>query len=254
MESDGSKRDLSIEERMELREELIGHRVKRALEFQTPVGPAYRRGRTGEDATQKNFGYRPVQRRLLSLRERRAMPYGWITDNARMVHGHVRYGGPDQFAREIATRHRRDFWSESDVQVEAWLEKDTLAGVLYPAVVEEFGLNLFVTRGFSSVTYLQEAAEALRADGRPAFVYVLTDFDPSGLSKAPTVGRELVRRANPVRVEVERLAVTREQIELHGLPTRPTKMTDARARLFMEEHGTGSVELDAVRPKVLEMA
>jgi hypothetical protein len=128
----------------------------------------------------ETHGYRPVQRRLLSLREGRAMPYGWITDNARLVHGYDRYGGPDQYAREIATRYRRDYWSESDVQVEVWLEKDALAGVLYPAVVEEFGLNLFVTRGFSSVTYLQKAAEALRADGRPAFVYVLTGFDPSG--------------------------------------------------------------------------
>src|SRR5215213_10147648 len=36
----------------------------------------------------ETHGYRLVQRSLLSLRERRTMPYGWITDNARMVHGH----------------------------------------------------------------------------------------------------------------------------------------------------------------------
>jgi hypothetical protein len=165
-----------------------------------------------------------------------------------MVHGYVRYGGVDHFAREIATRYRRDYWAESDVQVEVWLEKDALAGVLYPTVVEEYGLDLFVTRGFSSVTYLQEAAESITADGRPAFVYVLTDFDPSGISIARTVERELVQRASPVRVEVERLAVTREQIAHYHLPTRPTKTTDARARAFMREHGTGSVELDALPP------
>jgi hypothetical protein len=91
----------------------------------------------------------------------------------------------------------------------------------------------------------------MRHDGRPTFVYVLTDFDPLGLSIAETVERELVQRSWPTEVEVERLAVTRGQIDLYGLPTRPTKATDARARRFEREHGTGSVELDALPPDVL---
>jgi len=60
-----------------------------------------------------------------------------------------------------------------------------------------------------------------------------------------------VRRSHPVEVRVERLAVNRSQIDEHGLPTRPTKQTDSRARAFMREHGTGSVELDALPPATL---
>src|SRR5262249_13114557 len=44
-----------------------------------------------------------------------------------------------------------------------------------------------------------------------------------------------------------RLAVTETQIRDMGLPTRPTKQSDSRARGF---HG-GSVEVDAVPPSVL---
>ena len=52
-------------------------------------------------------------------------------------------------------------------------------------------------------------------------------------------------------VDVERLAVSREQIDEYGLPTRPTKTTDTRSRAFMAQYGTGSVELDAIPPDVL---
>lgn len=196
-------------------------------------------------------GYKLVQRRLVRLRERGDVPYGWITDNVRIVRGHNRYGGPDDYARVAAEFYRRDYWADSPVNVEVWLEKDALAGVLVPAVVEECGLDLHVTRGYASVSYLQSAADFIKRDGRPTHVYLLTDFDPSGLGIADTVAAELVRRSRPVEVLVERLAVDRAQIDEWNLPTRPTKATDSRARKFTREHGTGSVELDAIPPATL---
>jgi hypothetical protein len=196
-------------------------------------------------------GYKLVQRRLVKLREDRRIPYGWITDNVRIVRGHDRYGGPEDYARVAAEFYRRDYWSDSPVNVEVWLEKDALAGVLVPTVVEECGLDLHVTRGYASVSYLESAAGFIRRDGRPTHVYLLTDFDPSGLGIADTVAAELIRRSHPTEVRVERLAVNRRQIDDYRLPTRPTKTTDSRARKFVREHGTGSVELDAIPPAVL---
>ena len=40
-------------------------------------------------------GYKLVQRRLVKLRECGEIPYGWITDNVRVVRGYNRYGSPD---------------------------------------------------------------------------------------------------------------------------------------------------------------
>jgi len=62
---------------------------------------------------------------------------------------------------------------------------------------------------------------------------------------------ELVRRSSPVEVRVRRLAVTREQINEWNLPTRPTKTKDSRYQKFVSEHGTDSVELDAIPPAAL---
>lgn len=196
-------------------------------------------------------GYRVVQRRLVALRAAGLIPYGWITDNARMVRRLNRWQDPEHFAGQVASFYRRDYWAHSDVRVEVWLEKDALAGVLYPVVVTEWGLELFVTRGFASVSYLEAAAEDTREDGRPTFVYVLTDLDPSGVDIARKIAEELPQRAPQVEVTVSRLAVTLEQVEAMNLPTRPTKQTDTRAKKFEARYGTGSVELDAIPPEQL---
>jgi hypothetical protein len=196
-------------------------------------------------------GYRVVQRRLVALRGSGDIPYGYIVDGTRYVHGHVRYYDLDEFTTYAAGLYRKDYWATSEVNVEVWLEKDALKGVLLPTVVNECGLGLHVTRGFASITYLQEAAEQIEADGRPTYVYALTDFDPSGVVIAEKVEEELTARAPFSAITVERLAVNREQIERWSLPTRPTKTSDTRARRFRQAHGTDSVELDAIPPDEL---
>jgi hypothetical protein len=196
-------------------------------------------------------GYRVVQRRLVALRESGDIPHGDIVDGTRYVHGHRRYHDLDEFTTYAAGLYRKDYWSTSEVNVEVWLEKDALKGVLVPTVVNECGLGLHVTRGFASITYLQEAAEDIERDERPTYVYVLTDFDPSGVSIAEKVEEELMARAPESDITVERLAVDREQIGQWNLPTRPTKASDTRAARFRRVHGTDSVELDAIPPDEL---
>lgn len=196
-------------------------------------------------------GYRVVQRRLVVLRESEAIPYGSIAEGTRYVHGHRRYHDLDEFTTYAAGLYRKDYWSTSEVNVEVWLEKDALKGVLVPTVVDECGLGLHVTRGFASITYLQEAAEDIERDVRPTHVYILTDFDPSGVSIAEKVEEELMARAPYSEITAERLAVDREQIDRWNLPTRPTKASDTRAAKFRRIHGTDSVELDAIPPDEL---
>jgi hypothetical protein len=200
----------------------------------------------------ENEGYRPVQRELLKMRREGVVPWGWITDGSRTVFGHRRYGNLDSYARQVASNYRKDYWYGSDEYVEVWMEKDALRGVIAPVVIGEFGLNLFVSKGQSSATYLYEAAEDMIFDGRPTHVYVLSDFDPGGFRIFDRIDRELKDFVgDAVELHVERIAVTPEQIERHQLPTRPVKDKDPQRAKFEREHGTDCVELDAMTPEVL---
>jgi hypothetical protein len=205
-------------------------------------------------------GYGIVQRRLVTLRKAKLIPYSWITDGTRWRTGYTRYDGLGDFMDEAASLFRRDYWKNSDVHVEVWLEKDALAGVIFPVVVEEWGLDLMVNRGFASITYLYEAGRFLDHLGKKTEILLLTDFDPSGKCAARKVEDGLQEHAPSVDIHVHDLAVKLEQIRRWKLPTRPTKVRtrtgtpNTHYRSFEEAYGERakqSVELDAIRPDVL---
>jgi hypothetical protein len=197
-------------------------------------------------------GYRPVQRGLLKMRRDGAIPWGWITDGSRSVYGGNRYGTLGSYAQQVAANYRKDYWHDSREFVEIWMEKEALRGVISPVVIGEFGLNLYVTKGQPSATYLYEAAEDIIADGRPTHVYVLSDFDPGGFRIFDRVRHELLEFVGgQAPLTVSRIAVTHEQIETMSLPTRPGKQKDPQRHKFEREHGVGCVELDAIPPDTL---
>lgn len=197
-------------------------------------------------------GYRPVQRRLVALRENGTIPYGDITDNIRYVHGETRYGDVGEFLQDAQGLYRRDYWRRSKVRVEVWIEKDALASVISPIVIEKWGLSLHVARGFSSISYLHQAAEEIANDGRETFVFVLTDLDPSGVGIAHDIEAKLTAMIQGrAKLHVERLAVEPQQVIDWKLPTRPTKRSDTRAAKFIAKYGAESVELDAIEPNML---
>jgi hypothetical protein len=103
------------------------------------------------------------------------------------------------------------------------------------------------TRGYSSLTFLANAAEEITEIGKPTYIYHLGDYDPSGQDAARKIEEELRQLAPDAEIHFERLAVTPWQIEAWDLPSRPTKQTDTRAKGFAAE----SVELDSIPPETL---
>jgi hypothetical protein len=237
------------------REEIrvLDEALYRLAERHQPItvrGLFYRAVAAGLVPKDETLGYDVVQRRFVDLRRGGVVPYAWIADGARTVYRYDRYASSNDFLRGVARLYRMDYQAYLPERVEVWIEKDAMSGVLWP-ITDEFGINLYVTRGFPSLTYLENAAQFMREDGRPTRVYVLTDFDPSGLSIADRIERELPARAAPVSVHLMRLAVTADQIRGYRLPTRPTKRADPRAPAFLRDHGNECVELDAFEPNHL---
>lgn len=197
-------------------------------------------------------GYRPVQRELLKMRREGIIPWGYITDGSRTVYGANRYRNLDSYAQQVARNYRRDYWGDSSEYVEIWLEKEALRGVISPVVIDEFGLDLYVTKGQPSATYLYEAAEDIAMDRRPTYVYVLSDFDPGGLRIFDRIKQELTDFVgDAAQLHIRRLALNPYQVRLYDLPTRPGKERDPQAAEFARRFGGGCVELDAIPPNTL---
>ena len=184
---------------------------------------------------------RTVIRLLVEMRESGIIPFHWIADNTRWMRKPATHVGLDACLKATAEFYRRDLWEAMPVYVEIWCEKDALAGVLLEET-KTYDVPLMVARGYSSISFLHSAAEAIEAKEKPAHIYHFGDLDPSGVDAARDIEAKLRRYAPDAEIHFERVAVTREQAEAWNLPTRPTKTTDTRAAKFKGE----SVELDAI--------
>jgi hypothetical protein len=190
--------------------------------------------------------YKTTVCRLLALMRREgALPFGWIADNTRWMRKPRTYSSIEDALKRTAEFYRRALWDEQKAYVEVWLEKDALAGVLYP-ITAEWDVPLMVTRGYPSLSFLYAAAQHIRETDKQTFIYYLGDHDPIGVNIPELVERELREMAD-ADITFERLAVNPEQIHSFNLQTRPTKTTDSRAKSFKGE----SVEVDAIPPATL---
>lgn len=197
-------------------------------------------------------GYNLIQRELLKMRRAGDLPYGWIEDNVRTCYGGNRYSDTQEFLLHAASySYRLDYWQNEPINVEVWCESDSIAGTLRNTVTERYGLRLYVARGFSSETYLYNAGENIKDDERETYIYILSDFDPSGVSLAKDIAKKLTAFAYPVPIHVNRIALSGEQVNELNLPTHPLKKSDKRAKHFRLEHGDKACELEAVPPNTL---
>ncbi len=188
-------------------------------------------------------GYAKVQTDLVVMRKDGMLPYDWIADNTRWQRKLETFSSVEQALQDTARFYRKALWADADAYVEVWLEKDALAGVVYP-VTELYDVPLMVARGYASLSFLHSAAEHINILDVPAYIYHLGDFDPSGVNAGEKIEETLRELAPDAEIHFERLAVTPEQIAAWDLPTRPTKTSDTRSKGF----GDISVELDAIEP------
>ena len=194
-------------------------------------------------------GYNLIQRRLLAMRRNGELPYGWIEDNTRSFYGRKRYRNLEEFGIEASRGlYALDYWADNPVNVEVWCESDSIAGTLRHTVTQEWGLRLHVARGFSSETYVYNAGEEIKEDRRETFIYILSDFDPSGITLAEDIAGKLTAFADPVPVTVKRIALSGEQVSHWRLPTHPLKKSDKRAKTFRRIYGDEACELEAIAP------
>lgn len=189
-----------------------------------------------------------VCRLLLRLRRDGRIPYYWIVDGTRIRRQGMAYRDLDHALRGIHASYRRDLWLTQPDYVEVWCEKDTLSGQLFE-VTNDYCVPLMVARGFSSETFLWSAAEEIVEIGKPTFIYHFGDLDPSGVAAAHAIRDRLVDMVDgAVPIEFTRVAVTEDQVVELGLPTRPTKRSDSRAKNWTGD----SVEVDAIPTRVLQ--
>jgi hypothetical protein len=177
-----------------------------------------------------------------TARARRSRTFPRLVDRTRRVERLRAFDSPDEASEWLREQYRRPRTEGQEHNVYLAVEKDALAGLLWDWF-GELGVGIVAVRGYSSESLCELIADEAAEDGRPTMMLYAGDFDPTG----EDIPRDLAERLN--RVRVERIALTREQVEHFDLPPQPGKRSDSRSARFELEHGRlVQVELDALAP------
>ena len=139
-----------------------------------------------------------------------------------------------------------DRWANQPYSVEVWVEKKALLGV-FDHTCSTLRVGLFACKGYPSLTALYEASERFSWTDKDTVILYFGDHDPSGDDIPRSIEENLSRMG--CNVEIIRCALSKEQVIEFGLPPAPTKRSDSRSKNW---DGLGQVELDAVKPDILQ--
>ncbi|MEQ8171580.1 MAG: hypothetical protein ABRQ38_22010 [Candidatus Eremiobacterota bacterium] len=181
-----------------------------------------------------------------------------IEDRVRAYHDLSGWHDSDKFIeaslRSFLKGYRRDLLQSQKKYLEIWIEKDALS-TIFTRVAGDYTVPVVVCRGFSSVSFLNEFKGRLKRlkQKEPLMLY-FGDFDPSGVEMLEAMKITLKDELGVNGITFKRIALLKNDIIKYRLPHNPDalKKTDTRAKKHIEAYGELAVELDALRPDILE--
>jgi len=142
-------------------------------------------------------------------------------------------------------------WDGQDNRVIVAIEKEAIMGAVQN-VLRGMDVEIFPLKGYTSTTFMRQiAASAKRlTDFGDVKLVIITDYDPSGEDMVRDLQKRL-RDDYGVKLEAEKVLVTKEQIMTYDLPAIPDDAAevaklkrDPRFKNFAD--GVYRVELDAM--------
>lgn len=181
-----------------------------------------------------------------------------IEDRVRAFHDLTGWENSENFIqahlRNFLRGYTRNLLQTQDKYIEIWIEKDALSSI-FTRVAEPYTVPVVVCRGFSSVSFLNDFRVRLNNyEDRISLMLYFGDLDPSGVEMLTAMKTTLMEELGVNEIEFKRVALLKDDIYTYHLPHNPDalKRTDTRAKKHLETYGNLAVELDALRPDILE--
>ena len=258
--------------------ELLGHAERIAAQYAA----------AGYELTLRGLYYRLVAGAILeenSMKAYNALIYtltkgrmaglfdwSYVTDNERYERRNSHWTSPESIIDSAAAGYAIDKWEGQPRRVVVWVEKNALSNVV-GRVCDAEDVPWLACKGYMSVSEMWDASRRIGrwlSDGTAVTMLHLGDHDPSGIDMTRDIrdrlstflhtdyGRYMADSRSPddrPTFEVQRIALTMDQVQTHNPPPNPAKLTDSRAHGddgYVARFGYESWELDALPPETLD--
>ena len=187
-----------------------------------------------------------------------------IEDRGRVAHRHSEWDNVKDFMGDVVHAFRLPRWSDQECYVELFTEKQAVESVLSP-LADKYHIHFGYNKGYSSAAMMYELSKRIVEqiyEGKKVKLLYAGDHDASGLDMIRDINERVVEfllkgdDAFDVSTvdelfEIIPLALNMDQIRQYNPPPNPAKISDPRAKWYIEKYGNSSWELDALRPEVL---
>jgi len=196
-----------------------------------------------------------------------------IEDRGRTQERHAEWNNVKDLVDSAVASYRLPRWKDQDYYVELYCEKQAMESVLKP-IADKYHLYFGCNKGYSSASAMYELGKRLLentgAEGdtdsgryertkepKEAIILYLGDHDSSGLDMIRDITERIDEFFHMGETDYDReftvvpVALTTEQVRQYNPPPNPAKMTDPRAKSYVNKYGNNSWELDALNPKIL---
>lgn len=146
-----------------------------------------------------------------------------------------------------------DPWVNQSSYVEIWVEKQALESTIArPA--QKLHTPYMACKGYLSASEAWRASlrfkSAIERGKRPILIH-LGDHDPSGIDMTRDNNDRLAEFIGSAAIDVRRVALNMDQVELYCPPPNPAKEDDSRYPKYKTEFGEESWELDALKQNTI---
>ena len=194
--------------------------------------------------------YQKLSNALVFARQQGIINWQWIEDRTRQPREVNMWSDLNDFFETVKKAYRRDVWETQDNYIVVWVEKDALSGI-FQKITSKYGVTLVVGRGYNSWSLKKELADMFeRYEPKEPVVLYFGDFDPSG----EDIYRDIEESFRFFQISlktIEKVSLTKEDIEKYNLPPDFAKKSDTRSKKFIAKNGDIAVELDALPADVL---
>lgn len=204
---------------------------------------------------------------LVKARRAQLIPfYSLRDDGANAQGGSFGYDDPGDFwkhLQESGESYSRFTRLDQPVYVELWSEGNSPVPMLAKAA-RRFGVKVTGTGGFPGVTlthnFARRVVQRWKDEDQPTVWMHMGDYDPSGESIYDSMSEDIFGFvAGDLGYETakeaflpERIGLTWEQVEEHGIETAPPKKSDGRSAKWEDEGRFDSAQLEAVPAAMLK--
>lgn len=202
--------------------------------------------------------YRKVKNLMINARKHGRVPPTTFSYDYKFVDEEV-YGDIDKYIEQVVSSYRIPRTYKQPNYIEIWVEREPLK-VYLDSLVSEYDIPVHVTGGYSSFSFVFEAATRIKAaaerNGSPRILY-LSDFSSASLNMFDSLSSELSSHLDLTKDEISaimlRVCVEPEHIVTYDLPVLDTVPESTKTLLFEETYSDILEELGLPRLPIVEI-